>query len=241
MRRRTLLRVRHRRRRQRSFSWLVAGGAHASAEGPGDPAPLNTLPVPSPPNEGDFVRDPASAVKLGKALFWDMQAGSDGAHGVRDLPLRRRRRQPRDEPGQPERRRVHAHGPERHAHGAATSRCTAWRTSTNRASAVTSDTNDVVGSQGVVAVAASAGSRPATRRTCGTFGPDPIFSIGGTPVRQATTRNSPVGDQRGLQLPQLLGRPRAERLQRRQPVRRPRHGRARRARRTPPAASTRSR
>src|ERR1044072_6097627 len=58
--------------------WLIAGGAHASAGGPGDPAPLSTLPVPTPSNEGDFVRDQASAVKLGKALFWDMQAGSDG-------------------------------------------------------------------------------------------------------------------------------------------------------------------
>src|SRR5690242_16394031 len=60
------------------FVWLIAGGAHALAEGPGDPEPLSTLPVPTVPNEGDFVTDRASAVKLGKAFFWDMQAGSDG-------------------------------------------------------------------------------------------------------------------------------------------------------------------
>ncbi len=31
-----------------------------------------------PSNLGDFVRDREAAIALGKALFWDMQAGSDG-------------------------------------------------------------------------------------------------------------------------------------------------------------------
>jgi cytochrome c peroxidase len=34
--------------------------------------------LPLPPNLGDFVRDKQSAIRLGKALFWDMQVGSDG-------------------------------------------------------------------------------------------------------------------------------------------------------------------
>jgi hypothetical protein len=34
--------------------------------------------VPLPPNLGDFVRDQQAAIRLGKALFWDMQVGSDG-------------------------------------------------------------------------------------------------------------------------------------------------------------------
>ena len=70
------------------FVWLVAGGAHAIAEGPGDPVALNTLPVPTPPNEGDFVRDRPSAVKLGKALFWDMQVGSDGVQACASCHFR---------------------------------------------------------------------------------------------------------------------------------------------------------
>lgn len=41
-------------------------------------APLNTVRVPLPSNLDDFVRDRDAAVALGKALFWDMQAGSDG-------------------------------------------------------------------------------------------------------------------------------------------------------------------
>ncbi len=40
-------------------------------------APLNSVPVPLPSNLDDFVKDREAAVMLGKALFWDMQAGSD--------------------------------------------------------------------------------------------------------------------------------------------------------------------
>jgi cytochrome c peroxidase len=36
------------------------------------------VPGPSPSNLNDFVKDPAMARALGKALFWDMQVGSDG-------------------------------------------------------------------------------------------------------------------------------------------------------------------
>ncbi|MEE2882877.1 MAG: cytochrome c peroxidase [Planctomycetota bacterium] len=42
------------------------------------PAALNFLPIPLPENLFDFVADPDAAILLGKALFWDMQAGSDG-------------------------------------------------------------------------------------------------------------------------------------------------------------------
>ncbi len=39
-------------------------------------APNRALEVPL--NETDFIVDPVAAVRLGKALFWDMQLGSDG-------------------------------------------------------------------------------------------------------------------------------------------------------------------
>jgi cytochrome c peroxidase len=42
------------------------------------PPSLKTVPVPVPVGIEQFVKDQASAVALGKALFWDMQAGSDG-------------------------------------------------------------------------------------------------------------------------------------------------------------------
>lgn len=34
--------------------------------------------VPLPPNLSEFIKDRKAAVQLGKALFWDMQVGSDG-------------------------------------------------------------------------------------------------------------------------------------------------------------------
>src|SRR5688572_13458681 len=53
---------------------VVLGVNEAAAQVP----PLSALPIPAPPNLGDFVRDREAAVVLGKALFWDMQVGSDG-------------------------------------------------------------------------------------------------------------------------------------------------------------------
>jgi cytochrome c peroxidase len=44
----------------------------------GAPPPLSTLPVGLPENLDDFVADREAAIRLGKALFWDIQLGSDG-------------------------------------------------------------------------------------------------------------------------------------------------------------------
>lgn len=40
--------------------------------------PLADVTVPRPSNLDDFVRDEEAAIVLGKALFWDIQVGSDG-------------------------------------------------------------------------------------------------------------------------------------------------------------------
>jgi cytochrome c peroxidase len=39
---------------------------------------LKQVTVPEPPQLSEYVRDKAALVALGKALFWDMQVGSDG-------------------------------------------------------------------------------------------------------------------------------------------------------------------
>jgi len=46
----------------------------------GNPPPLDRIPVPEPPKAilDQFVKDRKAAIELGKALFWEMQAGSDG-------------------------------------------------------------------------------------------------------------------------------------------------------------------
>ena len=42
------------------------------------PGDLRAVAVPGPTNLNEFIRDPFMALALGKALFWDMQVGSDG-------------------------------------------------------------------------------------------------------------------------------------------------------------------
>ena len=39
---------------------------------------LKAVPVPATPGIENYVRDTAALAQLGKAFFWDMQAGSDG-------------------------------------------------------------------------------------------------------------------------------------------------------------------
>src|SRR5690349_7865810 len=56
----------------------AAWGAPGQAIPPPTLLPLNQIAVPEPPNLFQFVKNKPAAIKLGKALFWDMQAGSDG-------------------------------------------------------------------------------------------------------------------------------------------------------------------
>src|SRR5262245_5403974 len=57
---------------------LLSGTILGAGEARGQVPPLSAAPVPRPPNLADFVHDEQAAIVLGKALFWDMQVGSDG-------------------------------------------------------------------------------------------------------------------------------------------------------------------
>lgn len=56
--------------------WLGVGVAPLSAQI--EPVALSQVPVPEPRNLARFVANRNAAIQLGKALFWDMQIGSDG-------------------------------------------------------------------------------------------------------------------------------------------------------------------
>src|SRR5207244_10773045 len=56
----------------------TARAKHGAGGGGVALAALNTLPVPAQPDVQRFIKDSTAAKRLGKALFWDMQAGSDG-------------------------------------------------------------------------------------------------------------------------------------------------------------------
>jgi cytochrome c peroxidase len=66
---------------------LIASAAAAQQDPPRPPS-LKTVPVPEPANLGEFVRDRAAAIVLGKALFWDMQVGSDGVQACASCHFR---------------------------------------------------------------------------------------------------------------------------------------------------------
>lgn len=56
-----------------------SAGVGAGEVGPGTlNVPLSQLEVPMPPDIEAYIKDMDAAVALGKALFWDIQAGSDG-------------------------------------------------------------------------------------------------------------------------------------------------------------------
>ena len=57
---------------------LVAGWGIPAAGYAAVPLSLKTVPVPKPTNLFRFIADETAAIRLGKALFWDMQLGSDG-------------------------------------------------------------------------------------------------------------------------------------------------------------------
>jgi len=64
-----------------SLALLFGASAARAATNPGNltaPPSLKAVPVPEPAALMNFVKDRKAAINLGKALFWDMQVGSDG-------------------------------------------------------------------------------------------------------------------------------------------------------------------
>src|SRR5947208_10961227 len=169
----------------------LLGAGTAVAQLP--PGALSTVPVPKP-NLAGFVRDDAAAVALGKALFWDMQLGSDGIqscgachfHGGADSRLKNQ-----VNPGT--------------LHAATTfevAKPNATLTAANfplhklanvedRRSAVLFDADDVVSSQSVTLRKFNDVIPGQAEENC-TVTPDPIFSVGGVNVRRVQPRNTPT-------------------------------------------------
>src|ERR1041384_8029844 len=55
---------------------VTSGAIDVAARAGGGLRPLSSEPVPQP--SGGHIVDQAAAVRLGKALFWDVQSGGDG-------------------------------------------------------------------------------------------------------------------------------------------------------------------
>jgi len=177
------------------LTWVIAGGSGPAGAHGGAPrlAPLDTMPVPIPPQESQFIRDKRVAVKLGKALFWDMQAGSDGRTACASCHFNagadnRSRNQinPRD----PSVAAFSLKGPNADL-TAAEFPFHKLANPNDRDSTVVSDTSNVAGSQGVLPSIFDGITlgEPVDDQTFADT--DRLFEVGGQPVRRSTGRNSP--------------------------------------------------
>jgi cytochrome c peroxidase len=157
------------------------------------PQSLKTIAVPAPPNLGEFILDKAAAIRLGKALFWDMQVGSDGVVACATCHF---------QAGADGRLQNQLHpGPSPgdtsfHPGSGPNSTLTVsdfpfhrLQSVDNRNSRVLSDRNDVAGSQGVVAHRFTSLGTGAIDN--GELLSEPVFSIGTSALRRATARNAP--------------------------------------------------
>jgi cytochrome c peroxidase len=174
-----------------TLAWLSPMATQtAGAKGGGALAPLDTMVVPAPPNIADFVKDNAAAVKLGKALFWDMQAGSDGRTACATCHFNagadnRSRNQLNPRGGSFTFKGANAQL------DASDFPFHKLSDPNNAGSTQLSDTSNVSGSQGVLPsdfMGETAGNIADDQVFAG---PDPMFSIGDVNVRRTTGRNTP--------------------------------------------------
>jgi cytochrome c peroxidase len=186
----------------------ILGGHTASAQVPPRPpiiplASLKDVPVPEPPDLGDFVKNKPAAIALGKALFWDMQVGSNGSQSCASCHFHAgvdTREKNQLSPGL---LRVNASGepaPDITFNAgkgpnsvlqAADYPFHKLADPNNRSSQVLRDTNDVEGSQGVV-LAKFIDIVPGSPVDQVEVKPDPVFNVQGINVRQVTERNTPT-------------------------------------------------
>jgi cytochrome c peroxidase len=158
------------------------------------PGTLKGQPVPEPSNLAQFVRDRSRAIVLGKALFWDMQVGSDGLQACATCHFRAG--------ADPRSRNQVAPGGQDHADPSfdlppnvqltsATFPLHLFADLGDRTSAVLRSIDDVVSSQGALSrdfVDAPRGEV----RDLGTPRHDPVFHVAGAPTRRVEPRNTPT-------------------------------------------------
>jgi len=149
--------------------------------------PLNQLQVPEPPTLFEYVKNKPAAIKLGKALFWDMQAGSDGIQACATCHF---------EAGVDKRMKNTVHpGPDNtfQVRGPNETLIASDFPFHKRqdpdfqSSPIVRDINDVVGSQGVRRNVFT-GINPGSAEDSGTPEVDPVFGS----FRRVTGRNTPT-------------------------------------------------
>ena len=159
------------------------------------PGTLKAIPLAEPTDLDSYVRNRDVAIALGKALFWDMQVGSDGVQACASCHFRGGA-DPRSinqlNPGGSDNPdpTIHLGGPN-HQLTATDFPLHKLVDATDRQSQVLRDSDDVVSSQGVHLRRFVRAQRGATRDETVVI-PDPVFSLAGINTRRAEPRNTPT-------------------------------------------------
>ncbi|HSQ10222.1 MAG TPA: cytochrome c peroxidase [Burkholderiaceae bacterium] len=158
------------------------------------PGSLKRIAVPEPTDLGVYVRDRAAAIVLGKALFWDMQVGSDGIVACATCHFRAgadpRSINQLNPGGQDNPRQVVDLGINRRLQPADFP-LRQLADPTDRRSAVLRDSDDVVSSAGVK-LSRFVGVRPGADQDIVQTVADPVFNLAGLNTRRAEPRNTPT-------------------------------------------------
>lgn len=159
--------------------------------GPGTLKPLRPL---EPPDLAAYVRNRPAAIALGKALFWDMQVGSDGIQACASCHFHAGA-DPRSinqaNPGGVNNTNTTVNVGINHQLTAADFPLHKLADPTNRRSTVLRDNDDVISSQGVK-LGRFLFAIPGFERDLGIPVPDPVFNLYGLNTRRAEPRNTPT-------------------------------------------------
>jgi cytochrome c peroxidase len=181
------------------------GDAHAAREGECDdnpfpdnnpgPGSLRTLRPIEPPDLGTYVINKRMAILLGKALFWDMQVGSDGVQACASCHFRAgadpRSKNQIAPGGKNNTNTTFQIGGPNYQLTAADFPLHKFLDPNNRFSTLLRTSDDVVSSQGVKSNQFIAAARGA-QQDQGVSVPDPVFNVHGANTRRVEPRNTPT-------------------------------------------------
>ena len=158
------------------------------------PPSLKTVTIPGPADINDYIADKDAAVRLGKALFWDMQIGSDGIQACATCHYHAgadNRSKNQFNPGQAGGDNTFQYGGPNYQLVSSDFPFHKLADTENRQSRILQDYNDVIGSQGVFLtdfVDINSGSG----FDFGTGVDDLIFNVNDVTIRRTTGRNAPT-------------------------------------------------
>src|SRR5437870_4234434 len=152
---------------------------------------LKKVAAPEPSNLGCFVKDRNACVQLGKAFFWDMQAASDGAVSCGTCHFAAGVDQRSKNTLHPGANKLFEKGAPNSTLKLSLFPFHKLSNPNDRLSPVVSDSDDIVGSQGVV-TKNFGGIVLGEAEETGTDVLNPIFNVGGVNTRQVTNRNTPT-------------------------------------------------